>query len=160
MRLEECLGKVRNATVFEFGNIPRIFRIRTFPSAPQPVNAPDECPGPFIPSPLVPSVISTPGRWHIIAQLEIPRSVHGCGDVYVGPRTVSSINFQSRICLPMPLTLSIANKLGITPQRSRPGLMVACSGPRHLHPTSLALPRWLHSESLSTLPLPLPLPAI
>ena len=57
-----------------------------------------------------PSAISTPGRWH--NTVGNTRSVHGCGHVYVGPRTVNSINLQSRICVPMPLTLSIGGKLG------------------------------------------------
>jgi hypothetical protein len=110
--LEEGLRKVRNATVFDFGNIPRIFRIKTFQSTPpKPVNAPGECPGPFIP-PLVPSVISTPGRWH--STVGNTRSVHGLWPCLCGAPNSQFHNFQSRICMPtqMPLTLSI-NKLGI-----------------------------------------------
>ena len=39
----------------------------------------------------VPSVISTPGRWH--STVGNTRSDHGCGHVCVGPRTANFINF-------------------------------------------------------------------
>ena len=147
---------MRNATVFEFGYYrgssgSGLFRRHP----PKPNNAPDECPGPFLPSPLVPSVISTPGLWH--RTVGNTRSDHGCGHVCAGLRTANSIDFQSRICVPMPLTLSIGSKSGIyaalaeIPPRPDGGL----PGPTPVAPhTALALPRWLHNE------YPVPLLAI
>jgi hypothetical protein len=69
--------------------------------------------------------------------------------VYVGPRTVNSINFQFRICIPMPLTLSIDNNLGIYAAlaeiSSRPDGGLPRSTP-FAPQIALALPRWLHGE--------------
>jgi len=123
-------------------------RIRIFPSTPpKPVNAPDECQGPFLPSPLVPSVISTPGRWQ--STVGNTRSDQVCA----GPRRVNSINFQSRICVSMPLTLSIGSSIGsksgiyAAPAEIPPRPDGGLPGPTPFAPqTSLALPRWPHSE--------------
>jgi len=86
-----------------------------------------------------------------MVQLEIqyPVGPHGCGHVYVGPQTVHSISHHFRICVPMPLALSIGSKLGIyaaaagIPARPDGGL----PRPTPFAPqTPLALPRWLHRE--------------
>jgi hypothetical protein len=92
-------------------------------------------------------VISTPGWWH--RTVGNTRSDHGCGHVCVGPRTVNSINFQSRICVPMPLTLSMGSKLGVyaAPAEISARPDGGLPGPTPFAPqTALALPRWLHSE--------------
>ena len=97
-----------------------------------------------------PSAISTPGRWH--NTVGNTRSVHGCGHVYVGPRTVNSINLQSRICIPMPLTLSIGEKLSTYAALAEipPRLDGGLSRPTHL----LHRPRWRLLVGCSECPPP------
>ena len=141
MLLEEGFHWVRKATVFEFGHYrgssgSGLFRT----TSPKPVNtAPDECPGPFrsFPTPCpFGHIYHRPVPWY--SWKYSTRSAHGCGPVYVGPRTVNSINHQSRIL--GTDTVSIGSKLGIYAAvaeiLSRPD--GGCQGlPRSLHS-----PRW------------------
>lgn len=136
---------MRNVTVFEFGyhrgsSGSGLFRRHP----PKPVNASDECPGPFLPPPLVPSVISTPGRWH--SKLEIPVGPW-LWPFCAGPRTVNSVDFPSRICLPMPSMPSIGSK--ITPHwQILPRPDGGLPRPTAFTPqTALALPRWMHTTT-------------
>jgi hypothetical protein len=135
----EGLRKVRNATVFEFGYYRGSSGSGLFRRHPQSLSTlQTSVRGPSFPHPLsLRSYLPPAGG---IVQLEIPGWTMAVACLCGAPN--NSINFQSRFCVPMPLTLSIGSKLGIyaapaeIPPRPDGGL--PGQGPRHL----LHRPRW------------------